>query len=42
MAQNIAKPQAVQRNINHKMSPPPRRNASLPRPRPPLSVPPDR
>jgi hypothetical protein len=49
MAQNIAKPQAVQRNINHKMSPPPRRNASpettaqaVPRPRPPLSVPPDR
>jgi len=49
MAQNIAKPRAVQRNINHKMSPPPRRNASpeataqaVPRPRPPLSVPPDR
>jgi hypothetical protein len=49
MTQNIAKPQAVQRNINHKMSPPPRRNASpeataqaVPRPRPPLSVPPER
>jgi hypothetical protein len=51
MAQTIAKPQAVKRNINHKMSSPPRRNASpepaaqalfFPRPRPPLSVPPDR
>ena len=28
LAQNIEKAQAVQRNINHKMSPPPRRNAS--------------
>jgi hypothetical protein len=27
MAQNIAKPQAVKRNIKHKMSSPPRRNA---------------
>jgi hypothetical protein len=51
MAQNIAKPQAVKPNIKHKMSSPPRRNASsepaaqalsLPRPRPPMSVPPDR
>jgi hypothetical protein len=51
MAQNIAKPQAVKPNIKHKMSSPPRRNASsepaaqalpLPHPRPPMSVPPDR
>ena len=28
LAQNIEKAQAVERNINHKMSPPPRRNAS--------------
>jgi septal ring factor EnvC (AmiA/AmiB activator) len=51
MAQNIAKPQPVKRNINNKMSSPPRRNglpepaaqaSFLPRPRPPLSVPPDR
>src|SRR5215467_12501771 len=28
LAKNIDKAQAVQRNINHKMSPPPRRNAS--------------
>jgi hypothetical protein len=50
MAQNIAKPQPVKRNVNQKMSPP-RRNAFpepvaqasfLTRPRPPLSVPPDR
>jgi hypothetical protein len=43
MAQNIAKPQAVKRNIKHKMSSPPRRNAppepgaqalSVPRPAP--------
>jgi hypothetical protein len=43
MAQNIAKPQAVKRNIKHKMSSPPRRNAppehaaqalSVPRPEP--------
>ena len=51
MAQNLPKPQAVKRNINHKMSSPPRRNAFpepaaqalfLPHPRPPSSVPPDR
>jgi hypothetical protein len=51
MAQSIAKPQAVKQHINHKISSPPRRNASpepaaqtssLPRPRPPSSVPPDR
>jgi hypothetical protein len=51
IAQNIAKPQAFKRNVNQKMSSPPRRNASpeptaqasfLTRPRPPLSVPPDR
>jgi hypothetical protein len=43
MAQNIAKPQAIKRNIKHKMSSPPRRNAppesgaqalSVPRPAP--------
>jgi hypothetical protein len=51
MAQNIAKPQPVKQNINNKMSSPPRRNglaepaaqaSFLPRPRPPLSVTPDR
>lgn len=51
MDQNIAKPQPVKRNIKHKMSSPPRRNAppgpaaqalSVPRPKPPLPVPPDR
>jgi len=51
MAQTIAKPQAVKRNTNNKMSSPPRRNgslgpaaqaSSLPRPRPPLSPPTDR
>ena len=53
MAQNIAKPQAVKRNIKHKMSSPPRRNAPpepaaqalsvpQPNPKPPLPVPPDR
>jgi hypothetical protein len=51
MAQTIAKPQAVKQNTNNKMSSPPRRNgsskpaaqaSSLPRPRPPLSPPPDR
>ena len=51
MAQNIAKPQTVKPNIKQKMSSPPRRNASsepaaqalsLPHPRPPTSVPPDR
>ena len=51
MAQDIAKPQAVKPNIKYKMSSPPRRNASsepaaqalsLPHPRPPMSVPPDR
>ena len=51
MAQNIAKPQAVKPNIKHKMSSPPRRNASsepaaqtvsVPPPKPPMSVPPDR
>ena len=51
MAQNIAKLQPVKRNINNKMSSSPRRNglpepaaqaSFLPRPRPPLSVPPDR
>jgi chromosome segregation ATPase len=51
MAQNIAKPQPVKQNINNKMTSPPRRNglpepaaqaSFLPRPRPPLSVTPDR
>ena len=53
MAQSIAKPQAVKRNIKHKMSSPPRRNAPpepaaqalsvpQPNPKPPLPVPPDR
>jgi hypothetical protein len=51
MAQNIAKPQPVKQNINNKMSSQPRRNglaepaaqaSFLPRPRPPLSVTPDR
>jgi hypothetical protein len=53
MAQNIATPQAVKRNIKHKMSSPPRRNAPpehaaqalsvpQPNPKPPLPVPPDR
>jgi hypothetical protein len=51
IAQNIAKPQAVKRNVNQKMSTPPRRSTSpepaaqasfLTRPRPPLSVSPDR
>jgi hypothetical protein len=51
MAQDIAKPQAVKRNIKPKTSSPPRRNApaapaaqalSLPHPRPPMSVPVDR
>jgi chromosome segregation ATPase len=51
IAQSIAKPQPVKQNINNKMSSPPRRNALaepaaqasfLPRPRPSLSVTPDR
>lgn len=51
MDQNIAKPKAVKPNIKHKMSSPPRRNASpepaaqalsVPRPKPPLPVPPGR
>ena len=53
MAQSIAKPQAVKRNVKHKMSSPPRTNAPpepaaqalsvpQPNPKPPLPVPPDR